>query len=112
MRFERFVHHVFNDGAWGIEGACLLAGCGLGFLVVTGQQVLEHLAQQFRVKRDFLIDRRVFDDGELVGVQDVQQAAHLLPLALGVAVCPGQIFFVLATEEKMIGDGWALFLVA
>jgi hypothetical protein len=67
---ERFVHHVVHDGARGVEGAGLLAGGGLGFLVVGGEEVLEDLAEQFGVEGDFLIDGGVLDDGELVAVQD------------------------------------------
>ena len=69
---ERFVHHVVHDGARGVERAGLFAGGGFGFLVVRGEQVFEDLAEEFGIKGDFLIDRRVLDDGELVTVQDTR----------------------------------------
>ena len=109
MGLERFVHHVFDDGARGVEGTRLLAGGVLGFLVVGSEQVFKDLAQQFRIKGNFLIHRRVFDDGEFIGVQDVKKAANLLLLVLGVAVCTRKVFLVLAAEEEVVGDGWALF---
>ena len=59
---EAVVHHVVDDLARGVERAGLLAGGGAGFRVVGGEQVLEHLAGQLRVERDFLLDGRVFLD--------------------------------------------------
>lgn len=38
---ERFIDHVVDDGTRGVEGAGLLAGGGLGLLVVGGEEVLE-----------------------------------------------------------------------
>jgi len=70
MGFEGFVHHVVHDGAWGVEGAGLLAGGGPGFLVVGGEVVFEDFAEQLGIEGDFLIDGGVLDDGELVAVQD------------------------------------------
>jgi hypothetical protein len=86
VSFERFINHVFNDGARRVEGACLLAGSCSGLFVIGGEQVFKDLAQQLRIKSNFLIDRRVFDNGELVGVQDMQKAANLLFPSLGVTV--------------------------
>ena len=41
MGLERLVHHVVHDRARGVERAGLLAGSGLGFLVVGGEEVFE-----------------------------------------------------------------------
>ena len=88
---ERFVHHVVHDGARGVERAGLLAGGGLGFLVVGGEEVLEDLAEEFGVEGDFLIDGGVLDDGELVAVQDADEAGDLFLFALGVAIGRGEV---------------------
>ena len=109
---ERFVHHVVHDGARGVERAGLLAGGGPGFLVVGGEEVLEDFAEQFGVKRDFLIDGGVLDDGELVTVQDADQAGDLFLFALGVAIGRGEVGFLFAAEEEAVGNGGALFGIA
>ena len=109
---ERLVHHVIDYRARGVKGTRLLAGSGLGFVVVGGQQVLKHFAQQFGVKRDFLIDRRVFDDGEFVGVQDMQKPANLFFLTLLVAISVREVCFMLRAEEEVVGQGWTLVLGA
>ena len=68
MGLEGLVNHIVHDGARGVEGAGLLAGGGLGFLVVGCEEVLEDLAKEFGIEGDFLIDGGVLDDGELVAV--------------------------------------------
>ena len=74
---ERLSHHVADDFAWGVERASLFACGGTGLRVVGGEQVLEDLAEQFGVERDFLLDGGVFSDGELVAVEGVDEAADL-----------------------------------
>ena len=82
MGFEGLVHHVVDDGARGVEGAGLLAGGGLGFLVVGSEEVLENFAEELGVEGDFLVDGGVLDDGELVAVEDVDEAGDFLGFAL------------------------------
>jgi hypothetical protein len=110
--FEGLVHHVVHDGARGVEGAGLLAGGGLGFLVVGGEEVFEDFAEEFGIESDFLIDGGVLDDGELVAVQDGDEAGDALGFALGVAVGGGEVGGFPAVEEEAVGDVGALFGVA
>jgi hypothetical protein len=105
---EGFVHHVFHDGARGVEGAGLLAGGGLGFLVVGGEEVFEDFAEQFGIEGDFLIDRGVLDDGEFVAVQDGDEAGDLFGFALFVAIDVGEVGGFAAVEEEAVGDVGAL----
>src|SRR3712207_7382528 len=44
------------------------------FLDVGGEQVLEDLAEQFRIEGNFLIDGRVLNDCELVRVQNAERS--------------------------------------
>lgn len=73
--FERLVDHVVDDFPGRVERAGLLAGRGAGFGVIGGQEVLEHAPEQLGIERDFLLDQRVLGNGELVGLEDVEQAA-------------------------------------
>ena len=88
---QGFVYHVVYDGAGGVVGAGLLAGGVAGFRVVGGQQVFKDFAQEFRVQGDFLFRRGVFFYGELVFVEQGDQARVVLILA----------------EEQAVGNGVA-----
>ena len=74
----------------------------LGLGIVGRQQVLEHLAQQFRVERDVLFDRRVLGDREFVIVENSNQPAHLVAFA-ACAVDRVQIDLCRPAEEQIIG---------
>ena len=50
----------------------------LGLWVVGGEQVLEDLAQKLGVEGDFLIDGRVFNNGEFIRVKNAQEPADFL----------------------------------
>ena len=102
---EGFVHHVVDDLARGVERAGLFAGGGAGFGVVGGEEVLEDLAQQFGVEGDFLFDRGVLRDGELVAVEGVDQAAHFGAFESGLAIGLAQVHLAFLAEEKKVGDG-------
>ena len=104
MGFEGFVHHVVHDGARGVEGAGLLAGGGLGFLVVGGEEVFEDFAEEFGVEGDFLINGGVLDNGELVAVQDVDEAGDLFGLALLVIIDVGEVSGFTGVKEQSIRD--------
>ena len=69
------IYHVVNDFARRIERAGLLArGCPR-FGVIGGEQVLKDAAEQLGVEGDFLLNRCVLGDGELIAVEDVDDAA-------------------------------------
>ncbi len=108
---EGFVHHVVHDGAWRVEGAGLLAGRGLRFLVVGGEQVFEHLAQEFRIQGDFLIDGSVLDDGELVRGEDVDQAPGPFPAPASFAGDLAHVHLAF-TEEQAVGHLGTLLPIA
>ncbi len=59
------------------ERAERFAGRGASVLVIGSEQVFKHLAEQFGIERDFLFERSVFLDGELVAGQDLYEAADL-----------------------------------
>ncbi|MCY1356130.1 hypothetical protein D9M69_425720 [compost metagenome] len=80
---ECLIHHVVHHFTRGVEGTGLLACGAAGVRVVAGQQVLEHLAQQFGVQRHFFIQRRVLVHRESVAVQQVDQSFDGIALALG-----------------------------
>ena len=112
MGLERLVHHVVHDGARGVEGAGLFAGGGFGFLVVGGEEVFEDFAEQLGIEGDFLIDGRVFDDGELVAVQDGDEAGNRLRRAPPVTVCGGEVGGFAGIKEKTVWDVWAFLGIA
>ena len=100
---EGLVHHVFDDGTWGVEGTSLLAGSSLGFFITGGEEVFEDLAEKFEVEGDFLIDGGVLDYGELVAVQDGDNAGDLHGLALLVTVCGGEVGCFPAVKKRLSG---------
>ena len=112
MCFEGLVHHVVDDGARSVEGAGLLAGGGLGFLVVGGEEVLENFAEEFGIEGDFLVDGSVLDNSKFVAVEDVDEAGDFLGFALFVAVSVGEVGGFAAVEEEAVWDGGTLFGVA
>ena len=78
---QRLAYHVINDVTGGVERARFLARGGAGFLVVAGQQILEHLAEQFRIERHFLFGGGVFLNREDVIVEQCEQATRSVALA-------------------------------
>src|SRR5665213_1638028 len=66
MEDERLIHHIPHYVAGSVKGPELLACNRFGVIVVRGKKVLKHLAQQFRVQGDFLFERCVFFDSELI----------------------------------------------
>ncbi len=108
---QSLVHHVVHDRTRGVVGAGSFAGGGGGFGVVGGQQILEHFAREFGVECDFLIQRRRFGDGEVVAVEDVDQAAHSGALVFGFAVGRRKINRALLAEEEEVRDGKRVFRV-
>ena len=119
---QRLVDHIVHDLAGRVVGAGLLAGVLAGFGVVGGEEVLEDLAEQFRVERDVLLDGRVLLDGELVAVEEPDEAAVAEEEAVGngVAVALGgvvgeavdavaagavRLLAVEAVEEAAVDDG-------
>ena len=73
---QGLVHHVVHDGSRRVVGSGLLAGALLGLRVVGGQQVLEDLTQQLRVQGHFHLYRGVLLDGELVVVEQINEAVR------------------------------------
>lgn len=75
----------------------------LGIRVVAGEQVFEHLAEEFRVERDFFFYRGVFLDGELVTLEDFQQAAWFVFAVFGL-IDVIEVHTLLAVgEEQFVG---------
>ena len=64
---QRLLAHVVDDDAGRVVSAA-------GVPDVFWQQVLEHLAEHFRVNGDFLFQRLGFVDGEIVAVKHVEDA--------------------------------------
>lgn len=99
---ERLVHHVVDDFARCIEGAGLFAGGGAGLGVVGGEKVLEDLAEQLGVKRDFFLDGGVFGNGELVAVKNVNEPRDFGRLEFVVAISIAKIDDALIAEEQVV----------
>ena len=70
MEDESLIHHVPYYVAGSVEGPKFLACNRFGVIVVRGKEVLEHLAQQFRIESNFLFEWRVLLDGELIAGKD------------------------------------------
>ncbi|MBT9141270.1 MAG: hypothetical protein DDT30_01859 [Dehalococcoidia bacterium] len=98
---EGFIHHVVDDLSGGVIRAGLLAGSRFGFGIVVCQQVLEYLAEQLRVESDLFLNGGVLINGELVAVEDIDQAAHFVTLVC-CAVCLVEINLTLLGEKQEI----------
>ena len=70
---QRLVHHVVHDVARRVVGAGQLARSVARFRVVGGQQIFKYPAQQLRVERHVLIERRVLLHRELVAAEQREQ---------------------------------------
>lgn len=121
---EGLVDHVVDDLARGVEGAGGLAGGFPGLGVVGGKEIFEGLAEELRVKGDVGVGGVVFVDGEVVALEEGEEAAGLVEeegvgeegapvrpageaVAIDLAVGVGAILRVEALEESAveIGDG-------
>ena len=67
-----FIHHPIHCHARGIKRAGGFAGDCLRFRIVGAEQVLENMAEQFRVERDFFLDGGVFSEGEFEAPENFQ----------------------------------------
>ena len=71
---DRFVDHVVDDFAWGIEGASGVAGGFAGFWVIGAEEVFEDAAEEFWVECDIGVEGSIFFDGEDVAREDIDEA--------------------------------------
>jgi hypothetical protein len=108
---QRLVHHVVHDGARSVVGAGGFAGGGGGFGVAGGQEVFEDLAGQFGVEGDLLVQRGVFGDGEVVAVEDVDEATDFGAAVVGFAIGSGKVHHTFLAKEEEVGDVERVFRV-
>ena len=74
MVLQRLLDHVVDDFARRVEAARRLAGRFPRLGIERPEQVLEHLAEEFRIKRDIGIVRVVLVNREFVGVKQWNDA--------------------------------------
>ena len=74
MVLQRLLDHVVDDFARRVEAARRLAGRFPRLGIERPEQVLEHLAEEFRIKRDIGIVRVVLVNREFVGVKERNDA--------------------------------------
>ena len=74
MVLQRLLDHVVDDFARRVEAARRLAGRFLRLGIERPEQVLEHLAEEFRIERNIGIVRVVLVNREFVGVKERNDA--------------------------------------